>query len=224
MENSDDYLLISGIQHFVFCRRQWALIHIEGQWKENFLTVEGEIGHENVHNGNRLESRGETLTVRGMRIKSDRYHITGTCDAVEFIKTDEGITLNGREGLWRVRPVEYKHGESKSDDCDRLQLAAQVLCLEEMMSCEIRTADIYYMKTRRREVVTIDDDLRELLDKTVTEMYDLFRRGHTPKVKTTSKCRACSLADICLPKLLKKCDRQSVESYVQCHVKEEGAL
>ena len=152
----DDDLQLSGIQHFSFCRRQWALIHIEDQWQENGLTAEGRVQHDRVHDESISDFRGGVLTLRGMRIRSDRLRVSGVCDAVEFTPDPDGIALRGREGLWRPCPVEYKHGAGKLSDCDRLQLAAQALCLEEMLCCEIPAGALCYWKTRRRERVEID--------------------------------------------------------------------
>lgn len=210
--NEDEYLMISGIQHFSFCRRQWALIHIEQQWGENYLTAEGRVIHERVHNTDLNEMRNGVLTCRGMAVKSSRLGITGNCDVVEFIRADNGITLFGREGQWLVRPVEYKHGSSKISDCDRLQLTAQAICLEEMFSCRISEGDLFYHETRRREKVEIDSSLRQTVEAMLLEMHSLWDRGYTPRVKGGKNCKNCSLADICLPILEQ---RTSVSSYIR---------
>ena len=131
--STDDYLQISGIKHFRFCRRRWALVHIEQQWDENALTVSGHLMHERVHDDGFTEKRGRIILSRGMPVRSDRLGITGVCDMVELIRDDEnGISIHGREGKYLVNPVEYKHG--KPDDADLWQLCAQVICLEEMNS------------------------------------------------------------------------------------------
>ncbi len=215
----NDYLLISGLQHFVFCCRQWALIHIEQQWQENFLTAEGRVIHNRVHDIRIKDSRNGTLTIRGLNVKSDKLGITGTCDAVEFIPDGDGITLSGYKGLWKVRPVEYKHGGSKCGDCDRLQAAAQALCLEEMFSCQIDEAHIFYNKTRQREKFEISSELRERVKDMTSEMHDYYSRGYTPKVKPNKFCRSCSLSDLCLPDLL-KAKNKSVKNYMLSHYRE----
>ena len=115
-------LLLSGIQHFSFCRRQWALIHIEQQWSENVHTAEGTIFHHRAHDDAQFESRGDLLIARGFRIVSQRLNVSGVCDIVEFHRDSDGIELFGREGKWTVYPVEYKKGAPKSNDADRLQL------------------------------------------------------------------------------------------------------
>ena len=218
----DDDLQLSGIQHFSFCRRQWALIHIEDQWQENGLTAEGRVQHDRVHDESISDFRGGVLTLRGMRIRSDRMRVSGVCDAVEFTPDPDGIALRGREGLWRPCPVEYKHGAGKLSDCDRLQLAAQALCLEEMLCCEIPAGALFYWKTRRRERVEIDAGLREKTERMLREMREYYDRHYTPRVKPGKACESCSLSDVCLPRLLRKGEAASVAEYVRRHAAETG--
>ena len=144
MENADDYLAISGIQHFCFCRRQWALIHLEHQWAENIRTIDGKLEHKRCHNENQTEKRGDLLTVRGMRIVSRELQLSGVCDVVEFHADPDGVKLQGWNGTWRPLPVEYKHGHSKENDADRLQLCAQAMALEEMLVCQINAGALFY--------------------------------------------------------------------------------
>lgn len=218
----DDDLQLSGIQHFSFCRRQWALIHIEDQWQENGLTAEGRVQHDRVHDESISDFRGGVLTLRGMRIRSDRLRVRGVCDAVEFTPDPDGIALRGREGLWRPCPVEYKHGSRKLSDCDRLQLAAQAMCLEEMLCCEIPDGALFYWKTRRRERVEIDAGLREKTERMLREMREYYDRRYTPRVKPGKACESCSLSDVCLPRLLRKGETASVAEYVRRHAAETG--
>ena len=218
----DDDLQLSGIQHFSFCRRQWALIHIEDQWQENGLTAEGRVQHDRVHDESISDFRGGVLTLRGMRIRSDRLRVSGVCDAVEFTPDPDGIALRGREGLWRPCPVEYKHGAGKLNDCDRLQLAAQALCLEEMLCCEIPAGALFHWKTRRRERVEIDAGLREKTERMLREMREYYDRHYTPRVKPGKACESCSLSDACLPRLLRKGEAASVAEYVRRHAAETG--
>lgn len=133
----EDFLQLSGLQHFKFCRRQWALIYIENQWAENFRTTDGVILHENAHNGGFTESRGDLLVTRDMRIFSRTLGVSGACDVLEFRRGKTGIPLKGREGLWQPYPVEYKRGQPKENTADALQLCGQAMCLEEMLCCEI---------------------------------------------------------------------------------------
>jgi CRISPR-associated exonuclease Cas4 len=201
MYREDEYLMLSGLQHFAFCRRQWALIHIEQQWAENLRTADGRLMHANAHDSGFREKRGDVIITRAMQISSAALGISGECDVVEFHQAKTGIHLHGAEGTFQVIPVEYKRGAPKADDCDALQLCAQALCLEEMLCCEIPQAYLYYGETRRRQTVPLDRPLRETTVGMIREMHELFRRQHTPKVRRTRACNACSLKDICLPAL-----------------------
>ena len=202
MYTEEEFLQISGIQHFVFCPRQWALIHIESQWAENQHTVCGDIFHERAHDGDARERRGDLLTVRGLRIFSATLGVSGVCDVVEFRRHDEsGARLNGYEGNWLPMPIEYKSGTAKETDADRIQLCLQALCMEEMLGCQIEKGCLFYGKTRRRETVLLDEAIRTATTKAVAEMHAYMVRGYTPKPRKTKACRACSMADICLPEL-----------------------
>ncbi len=215
--NEDDYLMISGIQHFTFCRRQWALIHVEWQWQENIRTVEGEIVHERCHDEKITEKRNDFLICRGMRVFSSSMGVSSQCDVVEFIQGETGAVLLGREGLWQPRPVEYKRGKPKEDKSDVLQLCAQAMCLEEMLCCDISEGHIFYDEIHRREKIIFSEELRKEVITVFEEMHEYYRRGYTPKVKYAKKCNSCSLKDLCLPKLLKK---RSVKSYYQTYVED----
>ncbi|KAA8817663.1 CRISPR-associated protein Cas4 [Bifidobacterium callitrichos] len=210
----EDWLALSGLQHYAFCKRQWALIHLEQQWQDNYLTTAGSLEHDRAHDYAASETRGDLLIMRGLRVFSSRLGITGACDVVEFRASSDGVTLHGRAGLWSPYPIEYKHGRSKSDDdnADRLQLCAETMCLEDMLACSIPEGALFYQQTKHRERVLIDDDLREQVTVMTQQMHELFRRGHTPKVRVSKACRACSLRDICLPKLMKK--NRSARHYI----------
>lgn len=216
----EDYLMLSGIQHFSFCRRQWALIHIEQQWDENLRTVEGNIFHKKAHDGYSSEKRRDVIISRGMPVFSPMLGISGVCDIVEFYRDDEkGISLHGREGRYLVYPVEYKKGQPKEDEADILQLAAQAMCLEEMLECEIEKGYLYYGEIRRRIEVGLDEDVRRQVRDTFEEMHHYYERRYTPKVKRTKACNACSLKDLCLPKLMKE---RSVKEYISKRIEEES--
>ena len=216
--SEDDYLMISGIQHFKFCRRQWALIHIEQQWEENVHTVVGELMHKKVHDPLLKEKRKDTITARALPVSSRELGISGECDLVEFHKCEDGIMLYGHRGIYSVYPVEYKKGKPKLTEEDKLQLAAQVLCLEEMFSTQIPEGAIFYGETRRREPVEITKELREEVRDVFREMHGYYSRRYTPRVKYSKSCNACSLKEICLPKLGKT---GSVKSYIQRMLEEE---
>lgn len=213
----EDFLQLSGLQHFKFCRRQWALIHIENQWAENYRTTDGKILHENAHNGDFSESRGDVLITRDMRVFSPTLGVSGACDVLEFHRRSVGIPLKGKEGVWQPYPVEYKRGSPKTDNCDVLQLCAQAMCLESMLCCDVPEGALYYGETRRRERVQVTEERRAQVRSLLARMHDLYKRGHTPKVKPTKACSACSLKELCLPRLMK---RQSVSAYLQAAMEE----
>ncbi len=218
--NEEDFLMLSGIQHFAFCRRQWALIHIEMMWEENLRTVEGNNLHEKCHNEYSSECRKEVIISRGMPVFSRTLGASGECDIVEFRKSKEGITLNGRDGFYTVYPVEYKNGEPKSDDCDILQLAGQAICLEEMLGCEINAGALYYGKIRHRQKIELDDVVKGRVRDLFEEMHSCYRKGYVPKVKMTKACNACSLKNLCLPKL---CKIKSVKDYLLINLGESDS-
>lgn len=217
----EDFLLLSGIQHFVFCKRQWALIHIEQQWQENLRTVEGEILHEKTHDNTIKETRGDLIVSRGMGVFSSSLGLSGTCDVVELHRDPNGVTIFGREGTYKPVPVEYKRGKPKEDESDALQLCAQAMCLEDMLLCKIPEAFLYYGETKHRLKIVLDDVLREQVKTIVREMRELYDKRHTPKVKLSKGCKACSLTEICMPKL---CKNPSTAYYIKKNLSdvEEG--
>ena len=213
-----DYLMVSGLQHFEFCRRQWALIHIEQQWSENYRTTAGELMHKKAHEEMSVEKRGDIIIMRGLRISSMKLGLAGQCDVVEFQKNSNGITIHGYDGSWVPIPVEYKRGTEKEGCEDRVQLCAQAICLEEMFLTEIPKGFLYYGENGRRTEVKFDDSLRNHVTEISEQMHNLYKRGTTPKVKFGKKCRSCSLNELCMPKLNKQTD---VEKYIAVMMEEE---
>lgn len=197
----EDYLTLSGIQHYAFCPRQWALIFIEQQWADNVRTIDGNLLHRRAHDENLIERRGDMLIARGLRVVSHELNATGVCDVVEFHSAPGGISLPGQTGLWRVYPVEYKRGSPKENDADALQLCGQAMCLEEMLLCKIPEGSLYYGETRRRQRVDFNAEMRNRVREMLGAMRDHMRRGYTPQPKQLKRCNACSLNEICLPKL-----------------------
>ena len=172
----EDYLMLSGIQHFAFCRRQWAMIHIEQQWAENYRTTAGELMHKKAHEEGSFEKRGGLLIVRGLRISSRELGLSGQCDVVEFRQDESGVDLFGYDGKWKVTPIEYKRGMPKENNADEVQLCAQAICLEEMFQTGIAEGYLYYGENKRRSHVEFTDGLREEVKKMAEEMHDLFHR------------------------------------------------
>ncbi|TCI61743.1 CRISPR-associated protein Cas4 [Exiguobacterium sp. SH3S1] len=211
-KQDDSYLLLSGIQHFQFCPRQWALIHIEQQWEENSRTIEGQHLHKKANDPFAREKRKDKLIVRGMAIKSEVLNVSGQCDIVEFVQDPAGVSLYGNPGTYRPIPVEYKRGKPKVGKEDELQLAAQAICLEEMFLCEITEGYLYYNETKHRHPVLLSESLKHEVREIVEKMNDYYRRRHTPKVKTGPHCKSCSLQNICLPELMV---RESVSEYME---------
>lgn len=201
MYEEEDYLMLSGLQHFAYCRRQWALIHIEQQWMENERTIDGYLFHSVAHDKARIEKRGNLLVTRGLHIHSARLGMSGICDVVEFRKSVNGISLMSYDGLWEPYPIEYKKGLPKSNEADELQLCGQAICLEEMLSCNISTGSLFYGENRRRKEVEFTEQLREKVHDMAREMHELWKKGRTPKVKLQKGCNACSLKEICIPRL-----------------------
>lgn len=189
------------MQHFAFCRRQWGLIFLERQWAENARTAEGHVFHETAHHGPESEARGDLLILRGLRVASPTLRLGGVCDVVELHRSPSGVSLAGREGLWLPYPVEYKKGSDQTKESDEVQLCGQALCLEEMLCCQIPEGSLFYGETRRRTRVAFDGTLRQRTLDLLHELLGYMDRGYTPGAKLHKGCNACSLRDICLPKL-----------------------
>lgn len=218
LTGQEEYLLISGLQRFAFCPRQWALAELENQWGENLQTVEGDLFHAKAHEAAASETRGDMLILRDLRVFSARLGVTGACDVVEFRRDAEGVSLQGREGTWQAFPVEYKKGRPKAHNADALQLCVQAMCLEEMLCCHIPEGALYYGEPRRRQQVSLDKPLREQVEKMLAEMHRYAKRGYTPKVKPHKGCQLCSLREVCLPVL---CKKRSAAGWVRQRMEEE---
>jgi CRISPR-associated exonuclease Cas4 len=195
MFTEDDFIQLSALQHYVFCPRQCALIHVEDVWHENVFTVRGDILHEKVDTDT-YESRGTLKTVRGLRIHSTRLGIVGRADVVEFRKSTNA------DGSVDVMPVEFKAGQPKENVSDKVQLCAQALCLEEMMNTQVRRGAFFYGKIRRRVQIEIDDRLREQTEEIIAAVHEIVSQKKVPAARYEKKCRNCSLVDICMPKAM----------------------
>jgi len=218
----DELLSLSGIQHFCFCKRQWALIHVEQQWQDNLRTQEGHFVHERVDDPFFNESRGDVVISRASPLVSYTLGLTGIADVIEYSRSDCGIPIPDHDGRWLMKPVEYKRGKPKIDERDEVQLCAQVMCLEEMFGVQIGEADFYYNEIRRRQNLKITDELRTLVSTLANEMHRIFRDGITPEAESGKNCSLCSLVDVCVPKLTKK--KSPVKNYIGRHVQEACTL
>ena len=193
MYTEDDLVQISALQHALFCERQYALIHLEQEWEENRFTAEGRVLHERVDAEHR-ESRRLFKQEYGMAVRSLQWGLIGKCDLVELWYNQDG-------SVKKVSPVEFKRGRKKADDVDRVQLCAQVLCLEEMFGIAIESGQFYYLQEHRRSNENIDQTLREKTIALIERIMEIRKTGETVAAKYEKrKCDNCSLVDICMPK------------------------
>jgi len=204
MYGPEDLIQLSALQHMAFCERQCALIHVEQTWQESGRTAEGRIMHERVHDEGG-ESRGNVRIERGVSLRSLRLGLIGKADVVEFHRQ--------ADGTWRPFPVEYKRGKPKANDCDKVQLCAQAICLEEMLSVDIPAGAFFYGQTRRRLDVAFDEALRRETEETARRAHELITSGRTPPPVYEKRCESCSLMTDCLPRTIQK--RRSVKNYLE---------
>lgn len=190
-------LLLSGIQHFAFCERQWGLIHVENQWVENVRTVEGKNLHQRVDDPYFTEIRGDVKVVRSVPLVSQTLGLYGVADVIELQKVPED-----NSGV-RYSIVEYKRGKPKPDDRDEVQLCAQAICLEEMLAIALDYGYLYYGETKHRHKVEFNETLRTRVKDLAERMHNLFAKGETPQPVKDKRCKNCSMADICVPELAK---------------------
>jgi CRISPR-associated exonuclease Cas4 len=198
--SEDDLVPLSALQHFLFCKRQCALIHLERVWAENLYTAQGRIMHKRVHKSS-TNARTGKLTQYGMPIRSLALGLIGKADAVE--RFTDG----------RMMPVEFKRGRPKTRNMDEVQLCAQAICLEEMLGVRIEEGALYYGKTRKRKRVAFTEHLRSQAAQTANSVHALIAEGKTPPPVYAQTCRRCSLIELCLPKALER--RLGVASYIQ---------
>lgn len=185
----DELLPLSALQHYLFCPRQCALIHVERSWSENGATAEGRLLHERVDAG-RADRRRGVRTVRGLSLRSVALGLIGKADAVEF--TDDG-------GRLKPFPIEYKRGRPKAHRADEVQLCAQALCLEEMFDVPVPEGALFYGQIRRRIAVAFDQELRTLTAAVARDVRRMVSSQQTPRPVETPACARCSLVDGCRP-------------------------
>lgn len=215
----DDMLMLSGIQHFRFCPRQWALIHIEQQWDDNRLTIEGQILHKHVDDPFYRQKCGDQITLRAVNIASRELGLYGISDAIELLPSpslEDTILHPKYPGRWRQVAVEYKHGRPKKDEVDEVQLAAQTMCLEEMYAIHIPYGVFFYGELRHRIEVAITDELRNIVRQCARDMHEIFSKAVIPKAKYERHCDKCSLKEICMPTIAKNCT--TVDTYLNKHL------
>lgn len=193
----DALVPLSALQHYLFCPRQCALIHVEQVWAEDGATAEGRLMHERVDSGC-PDRRAGVRTVRGMVIRSLGLGVAGKADAVEF----------HREGAESVPyPVEYKRGRPKAHRADEVQLCAQALCLEEMFGVPVPAGALFYGETRRRLAVDFTPELRRVTADAAHAVRAMLASGQTPAPRYMPACKHCSLQDLCVPRAVEKAPR-----------------
>ncbi|WP_337175622.1 CRISPR-associated protein Cas4 [Paludisphaera sp.] len=198
----DDLLPLSGLQHLIFCERQFALIHVEQLWAENALTISGTQLHE------RADLPGGSLgasvrTARALPLRSDRLGLSGKADVVEFHRE----TVDDGAVVWRPFPVEYKRGRPKIQAADEVQLCAQAMCLEEMLALDVPRGALFYGETRRRKPVDFSPTLRSRVEAAALRCRELFDARVTPRAIRHKGCDRCSLLEACLPDVTGEPDR-----------------
>ena len=213
----DDLLMLSGIQHFAFCPRQWGLIHIEQQWQENHLTVEGRWLHRKVDDPHAIERNKNMVHLRSVALVSHKLGFRGIADLLELTAAqdqhDNTIEVPKYPGKWTVYPIEYKHGKPKPDEVDEVQLCAQAMCLEEMYGIVIQEGAFFYEAIRRRFPVVFTSELREQVKHYSAMMHEIFDAGITPLAEYHGFCCSCSLNDKCFVNSMKRAT--SVNHYLK---------
>lgn len=205
MYAEEDLIQLSAVQHYLFCPRQCALIHLEQIWEENRLTAEGRVLHERVDSGG-AEKRRDVKRVFALPIRSLRLGLSGKADVVEFHRQPDGS--------WQPYPVEHKRGRRKNEDWDRVQVCAQALCLEEMLGVDVPEGALFYGSEQRREVVEIGDALRRETEDVAAAVHRMLAEGRTPPPEYAKKCKSCSLVEICRPKHLARSAKGQVGRYL----------
>lgn len=218
----NDYLMLSGIQHFQFCKRQWSLIHIEQQWSDNEATDHGQILHKKADDPYIKEKRNDVIISRAMHVSSKELGLYGILDVVEFHKDERGIELKGRSGKWLPVIVEYKRGKDKKDIYDIVQLVAQAICLEETLECTIEYSYLYYHRVNQKKRIEITPELRKEVVSLTSQMHEYYEQKVVPKAEYFKNCQLCSLVDICMPRLSKK--NRNIDNYIFNALKSEDSL
>lgn len=211
MYAQEDLIPLSALQHLLFCERQCALIHIERVWEDNYFTIAGELFHNRVDQVSR-EKRVDKTQEFGLPIRSLQYGLIGKADSVEFYRNKKGE-------IEKVIPVEYKRGKKKEENWDRIQLCAQALCLEEMLTTNITKGFLFYGKDRKREEVFFNDELRQQTANLSIRLHSLIESTETPQAAITAKCKSCSLNSYCRPKSAGR--GKSVKRYISHMIKED---
>lgn len=206
--DEEDLIPLSYLSQYYYCPRRAALLLVDQQWADNQFTAEGTLVHERVHQG-KHEKRGDSVTLRGLALRSLRLGLAGKADCVEMQAAADGVTLPGWEGTWRLYPVEFKHGERRDEIEYEVQLCAQAMCLEEMLGCRIAEGFLFYEADHRRQAVALDSRLRKLVEDGASQLQAMLKAGQIPPPRRSARCKGCSMVDICLPRM-----RRSGQDYL----------
>ncbi len=203
----DEIIQLSAVQHVAFCERQCYLIHVEQIWSENFFTVSGSLSHQRVDSEETTYTADGLKQVRSLLLNSAKYGLSGRADLIEF------------DSAGRAYPVEYKIGRPKLDDCDAVQLCAQAFCLEEMLHIPVPCGAVYYGRTRQRMEFELNSELRGKTEEWIRRAHELFHLAAAPPPpEDETKCRSCSLRDLCVPELR---NLKSPETYIRNFLRED---
>lgn len=214
-------LMLSGIQHFWFCPRQWALIHMEQLWEDNHLTIEGKIQHKHVDDAAYRQKCGDFISLCAVHVASHELGLYGITDVVELHPSDDernSITHPKYPGRWYPYPIEYKHGHPKKDELDEVQLTAQIMCIEEQYGIDIDCGALFYHESRHREEVVISSHLRNAVRSCAQQMHEIYESRLLPAIVKGRKCPKCSLNNICMPEIA---DCSSASNYLKRNLYEE---
>lgn len=196
--SDDDLIAMSALEHYAYCPRQFALIHIESVWDENVFTLKGEQLHEHMDEPV-VETRAGLRIERALPVWSDRLGLVGRCDIVEFLP--DGTPY----------PVEAKPSKTTRRICHDVQVCAQGMCLEEMYGVPVPAGAVSYLGSHRRREIALTPDIRRTVETMLAEMRELIRTGTTPPPANDRRCPNCSLIDACVPEVLAQARAARIE-------------
>lgn len=215
---TDDYLSLSKLNHFVYCKHRWALTELYQEWNDNEFITKGHLVHQKTNNPFLKEKRGDILITRSLHVASKTLKLFGLLDTVEFHKNNNGISLPTYEGKWQPVIVEFKQKEHSNNGNDITQVIAQALCLEEELNCHIDTVYLYYHKTNKKKKIDITNDKRNKTKKIIQELHHYFQTKQIDPPHYSKKCKGCTLYDICNPKW-----PTDVKTYIKEKLKTESS-
>ena len=205
----NDRIPLSYLSQFTYCPRRAGLLLLERIWTENEYTASGRAEHERVHTA-RFEKRGQLVKLYEYAVFSERLQLSGKCDCIEATADGGGCALPFSTERYRLYPIEYKHGTVRRELEYEVQLCAQAMCLEEMYGCPIPEGALFYIDAHRREPVALTEVLRATVSETAKALQRMLQDQQIPAPQYSQKCRKCSLAEDCMPKM-----RRTAKSYCE---------